>query len=260
MMRTRIGIGLAMALLGAAPASAEELVRLPTRSGVTQAFWLMAPESPPTAAAILFTGSEGVLNSANNAELRSSNFLLRSRAKFAARGLLVASVDAPSDQAAGMAQEFRASAEHAQDIAAVITYLRERAAVPIWLIGTSQGTVSAASVAARLKSGGADGLVLTSTIVAPSRRSRPVASLVDLAAVTLPTIIVHNRDDACVVCPFAAAQALPPLFTHARKVQFIAVSGGSPPQSDPCEALSRHGYLGIEDEVVADIVTAMAVN
>jgi pimeloyl-ACP methyl ester carboxylesterase len=249
-----------MALLATAPASAEELVRLPTRPGVTQAFWLMLPEGPPKAAVILFAGSEGVLNSANNAEIHNNNFLLRSRAKFAARGLLVASVDAPSDRAAGMAQEFRASAEHAQDIAAVIANLRARAAVPVWLVGTSQGTVSAASVAARLKSGGADGLVLTSTIVASSRRSWPVASLVDLAAVTLPTIIVHNRDDACVVCPFAAAQALPPLFTHARNVQFIAVSGGSTPQSDPCEALSRHGYIGIEDEVIDDIVKAMAVN
>jgi len=258
-MKVLFAPALAVALLAAAPTRAEELVRLETRSGVTQAFWVMAPEGSPKAAAILFAGREGVLNSATSPDLHNDNFLIRSRARFVALGLLVASVDAPSDEAAGMVQEFRASAAHARDIAAVIAYLRQRAGVPVWLVGTSQGTVSAANVAARLSTGGADGLVLTSTIVAANRHSRPVASLVDLAAITVPTIIVHHRDDACVLCPFSAAEALLPLFTHAPRVQFIAVSGGSPPpQSDPCDALSRHGYIGIEDEVVGDIVNAIA--
>lgn len=248
------------ALFAAAPAGAEELVRIETRPGVTQAFWVMAPEGPAKAAAILFAGNNGALNSATHSDLKNNNFLIRSRAKFAALGLLVASVDAPSDEAAGMMQAFRASAEHARDIAAVIAYLRQRAGVPVWLVGTSQGTISAANVAARLQSGGADGLVLTSTIVAANRNSRPVASLVDLGAITMPTIIVHNRDDACALCPFNVAQALPSLLTHARNVQFVAVSGGSTPQSDPCEGLSRHGYIGIEDEVVGDIVKAMALH
>jgi hypothetical protein len=42
-------------------------------------------------------------------------------------------------------------------------------------------------------------------------------------------------------------------FTSTPRKQLIAVSGGIPPQSDPCEALSRHGYFGIEDEVVTAI-------
>jgi hypothetical protein len=35
--------------------------------------------------------------------------------------------------------------------------------------------------------------------------------------------------------------------------RLIAVQGGDPPLSEPCEALSRHGYLGIEREVVGAI-------
>ncbi len=42
-------------------------------------------------------------------------------------------------------------------------------------------------------------------------------------------------------------------FTHVPRKELIAVSGGSPPQSDPCEALSRHGYIGSKEEVVGKI-------
>lgn len=42
-------------------------------------------------------------------------------------------------------------------------------------------------------------------------------------------------------------------FTRAPRRELISVSGGSPPRSDACDALSRHGYLGLEDEVVDDI-------
>jgi hypothetical protein len=233
--------------------AAEELVTLPTRPAVRQPFWVMTSPAAPVASVILFTGGPGVLGSAHRTALHSNNFLIRSREKFAAAGFLVASVDAPSDHTEET-DSFRSSAEHATDIAAVIAYLRQRAAVPVWLIGTSKGTISAANAASRLKAGGADGLVLTSSMVAQTRRVVPINATVDVAAITLPTLFVHNKEDACPACAFSALPALMDRFVHARKKALIAVSGGSPPESDPCEALSRHGYLGIEDEVVGDIV------
>lgn len=39
---------------------------------------------------------------------------------------------------------FRMSSAHAGDIGAVANYLKSEAAVPVWLIGTSMGTFSAA--------------------------------------------------------------------------------------------------------------------
>jgi hypothetical protein len=233
--------------------AAEDLVNLPTRPGVTQPFWVMRPPATPVASVILFAGGTGALGSAHRSALHSNNFLIRSREKFAAAGFLVASVDAPSDHADGL-DTFRSSAEHATDIAAVIAYLRQRAAVPVWLIGTSKGTISAANAAARLKSGGADGLVLTSSMAVQTRRVLPINASVDVAAITVPTLFVHNKEDACPACAFSAVPALMDQFANARKKALIAVSGGSPPESEPCEALSRHGYLGIEDEVVGDIV------
>jgi len=246
-------VGLALASRAAA---AEELIRLPTRPGVTQPYWLVAPAGAPVASVILFTGGNGLLGSQNRPILKGMNFLVRSRDRFAAQGFLVAVVDAPSDHLSGL-DDFRASEDHARDIAAVIADLRRRAAVPVWLVGTSMGTISAANAAARLKQGGADGLVLTSTILAASRRVAPLASVVDVAAITAPTIVVHNREDACPLCPFALVDPFMAKLEHAARKQLIAVSGGDPPLSDPCEAQSRHGYLGIEDEVVGDIGRAI---
>lgn len=64
---------------------------------------------------------------------------------------------------------------------------------------------------------------------------------------------MHNQEDACPLCYFGAVSGVMAQLTHAVRKQLIAVSGGAPPESEPCEALSRHGYLGIEDEVVGDI-------
>src|SRR5690348_791462 len=246
---------IALLLLAASNAAlAEELIRLPTRPGVTQPFWVMTPQGPPVATVILFTGGPGLLFSNRKAVLNSKNFLIRSRDKFAAAGFLVVSVDGPSDHLEGLDDVFRGSAEHAQDIASVIAYVRQKAAVPVWLIGTSRGTTSAANVAARLKTGGPDGLVMTSSIVAATRVLAPVQSIVDVGQIGVPTLFVHNKDDACMATPYAAVPALMAKFTHAPRKELITVSGGSTPLSDPCEALSRHGYIGIEDEVVAKIV------
>ena len=237
---------------GSAALAGEELVRLHTRPDVTEPFWVMTPPGRPVATVILFTGGNGLLLSARRPVLKGRNFLIRSRDKFAAAGFLVASVDAPSDHPEGLG-EFRRSAEHAQDIAAVIAYLRQKANVPVWLIGTSMGTVSVANVAARLKQGGPDGLVLTSSIVASNRLAASIQDSIDVSVITEPTLFVHNKDDACIITPFSSVPSLMNRFTHAQRKELIAVSGGSPPQSVPCEALSRHGYIGIEDEVVTAI-------
>jgi hypothetical protein len=64
---------------------------------------------------------------------------------------------------------------------------------------------------------------------------------------------VHNREDGCVVCPFIDIPDLLGRFKNAPRKQLIAFQGGDPPITDACEALSRHGYLGIETQVVAAI-------
>jgi len=207
---------------------------------------------------VLFTGAPGILfqrdGAGNPTVLNGLNFLIHARGAFAAAGFLVASVDVPSDHLGGI-DPWRGSAEHAQDTAVVIAYLRQRAQVPVWVAGTSQGSVSAANTAARLKGEvGPDGLVLISSMTAPTRHSVPINVAVDVSAITVPTLFVHNREDGCGAAVFGDLPALMARFTNVRRKELIAVSGGSPPEGDPCGITARHSYIGIEAEVIADIV------
>jgi len=238
--------------LGAA--RAEEIVNLPTRPGVTQSFWLLMPDGGPAASVILLAGGEGILGAAAGGPPKSNNFLVRTRAQFASAGFVVALLDNPSEWPEGLGQH-RNSEEHARDVAAVIAYLRNKAKVPVWLVGTSRGTISAANAAARLRPPeGADGLVLTSSITAPSRRIAPIWDEVDLDKIALPTLVVHNRDDRCDVTPFSRADRILEKLIRAPRKELIAFEGGAPPVSDPCEGMSRHGFIGIEKSVVDAIV------
>lgn len=152
---------------------------------------------------------------------------------------------------------FRMSGAHAGDIFAVAAYLKKQADVPVWLVGTSMGTFSAARAAIAAK--GIDGLVLTSTITRPMpesilAKSHPdgVASMA-LENITVPTLVVSHRKDACKITPATDAPKLSKQLTKASKVEFAMLDGDDPPLSDPCGPKAQHSYFGMEAEAVNTI-------
>ena len=251
--------GLLDVAAGPAHANSSSLVSIQTPRGAKQAFILIRPKTDPAASVILFAGGHGALGlkSASAMKWGAGNFLVRSRERFADQGFMVAVVDAPADKQDGMNGVFRMGAAHAGDIGAVIAYLKQQAPVPVWLVGTSMGTFSAAGGA--IASRGTDGLVLSSTMTRTKpdwviAKSHPdsVASM-DLPRVSVPTLIVSHRNDRCEFTPAADASKLKARLTKSSKVEVAILDGGAPPQSDPCEAKSQHGFLGIEAEAVATI-------
>jgi pimeloyl-ACP methyl ester carboxylesterase len=245
-------------------AATATLVSIPTPRGVTQAFILIKPDHP-VATVILFAGGRGVLG-LKTASSRAANFLVRSRDKFAAHNFIVAVVDAPSDyQEHGMPVMFRRSNAHAGDIGAVVSYLKNENAVPVWLIGTSAGTFSAA-IGAIAGGNNIDGLVLTSTVTRAPRewefaRSHPngVADMA-LSEITVPTLIMSHREDLCSATPAADAAMLRMRLTKSSKAEIALLDGGDPPQSPPCEAKAAHGYFGIEGKAVDTIANFINSN
>jgi pimeloyl-ACP methyl ester carboxylesterase len=233
----------------------EELIIIPTRPKVTQPFLFIRPADPPVASIILFAGGHGRLElSAEGLGWGQGNFLVRNRGRFAQQGFLVAVVDAPSDRPQGL-WNFRTSAAHAEDIKQVIAKLKRIADTPVWLIGTSMGTVSAANATARLKEGGPDGLVLTSTVTKESRQVGETVNAVRLQDIRVPTLVVHHKKDDCVITPYELAVALTRSLTHAPKKELLAFSGGDLSVSDPCEPKSYHGFMGLDAEVVTAIAS-----
>jgi pimeloyl-ACP methyl ester carboxylesterase len=234
-------------------ASAQEIVTLATRPNATQSYLLLAPKEPPHAAAILFPGAGGDIRlRAEDGEIRfaPNNFLVRSRALFASRGVAVAVFDAPSDQSGGMEDDFRLGAAHAEDIGKVVAEIRKRfPGTPVFLVGTSRGTISAASAGNRLANE-VNGVVLTATLFLAAG-PRPGLSRFDFATIPTPLLLVHHVRDGCTYTPYSSAKRL------GERFPLVSVSGGLPPKSKPCDAMSEHGFLGKEEEAVEAIVNWM---
>lgn len=255
--------------LSAGPSGAQEasLVSLQTPRGAKQAFILIKPQKP-VASVILFAGGHGALGlkSASSMAWGAQNFLVRTRDRFAAQGFMVAVADAPSDHQSsrGMNAVFRMSSAHANDIGAIVAYLKKQANVPVWLVGTSMGTFSAAEGGIGLRN--IDGVVLTSTITRSSpnwniRQSHPngVASM-RLSAITVPTLILSHRHDGCDITPASDAPKLTKALTKSRKVDVVLLDGGNAPKSEPCLAMAQHGFYGIEGQAVARIAQFIKAN
>ena len=250
----------ALALLAAlGSASAEDIVILATRGGVTQPYLLAVPDAGKAqAVAILFPGGAGKVNlerEAGRILLESGNFLVRTRRLFTSAGVIAAVIDAPSDQAGGMPNSFRKSEAHAADIRAVVADMKKRfGGLPVFLVGTSMGTVSAAHVG-RALGPEISGIVLTaSAFRASGSRSRHGDSNLsdfDLADIKTELLIVHHSEDACVTCPYAEARR------RAANRPLITVSGGRAAESGPCEPMSAHGFLGRETDTVDAIAKWM---
>jgi dienelactone hydrolase len=263
MHRCFIALLLALTTTATAFAGGEELVSLQSREGIEQKFILIMPDQP-TAAVILFAGGKGALGLGGEFGGASigwgrNNFLVRSRDEFAERNLMVAVVDAPSDRQGkrGMLGGFRSSDDHVTDIDAVIAELRRRADVPVWLVGTSRGTESAAHIA--IHSGQQPhGLVLTSSMSKANNSGDTVTEMA-IGRIRMPTLIVAHEQDGCNKTPPEGAEKIRARLTQAGKVEVKFFNGGHE-ESKPCQAMSHHGFLGIERDVVAYITDFIKAN
>jgi len=254
---------------GPAPAaSCGEVVTIATHGGTTTRYALAHPPAAPTAykpiALLLLAGGGGYLDLDDTGCPRAlkGNFLARSLIHFHAAGFVTALADAPSDhsEADGLAG-FRVTAQHARDLGELIVDLRARTKAPVWIVGTSRGTISAVNAAARLAGPSApDGVVLTSVLSSGgSSTKRPwIGQTVfdlRLETVRMPVLMVGHDADSCVRTPATAMVDIAAKINASRK-QVVTVTGGpGVAQSGvgDCQGRSPHGFLEQEAEVVAGI-------
>jgi len=216
-------------------------------------------------ALVLLPGGPGymALDAKGCARKLEGNSLVRSRDLFHAAGFVTALVDAPSDHRGedGLGG-FRLSAQHADDIGKVIADVRARTQVPVWLIGTSRGAISAANAASRLTGPAApDGLVLTSPVTSGRVGGyKPwVAQTVlgaKLEAIRVPVLVVVHAADTCIRTPPGLAGQIVAR-TSGGPEQVVTVRGGPGSRGgvsvEACRGQTPHGFLGQEAEVAAGI-------
>jgi len=265
-MRRIVSFLLATLMLTAPAAQAvgelkSEVVTLDVRPGVTMRYLAVTGEEQPKAVVILFTGGKGTLHLGPSGELDKDlglNFLIRTREEFVRQGLYVVAVDTASDNPDGMNGLVRHSSTYAQDIDKVIRDVMKHTSAPLWLVGTSAGTMSVANVAVRLGQSPSrpHGLIFTSTLTTlVSGLCGKSVYDAPLAAIQGPVLVVAHAEDACPCSPGnpAVVDKLLNAFSKAAPKDKMIFNGGDPPLSTACNARSRHGYFGIETEVVKSI-------
>lgn len=243
-----------------------QVVELPAHGGTTLRYSLAGPPSGARAAVVLLVGGIGFpdLDAAGCPQKLKGNSLVRKRPLFHEGGLVTALVDAPSDyqDKEGLAG-FRIDPAHAEDIGRVVADLRARTGLPVWLIGTSRGGISAANAASRLSGPAApDGVVLTSPVTAGKEgAAKPwvahsVFSL-PLENIHMPVLVVVHEADPCIRTPPDLAPRILEAANGSRE-QLVTVTGGpgwSGGQSfEACQGRSPHGFMGQEAETAAGIV------
>lgn len=235
------------------PAVAEHIERITTRDGVELPLLVVEP-ARPRAIAVLFPGGGARLELTSQGISRlNTSFALRARYKLADEGFVAIVVDSPTDQSDDT-DAFRASAEQAQDVRALTKWAKDEWHVPVWVVGASRGTISAANAAAR--DTGIDGLVLTSAVTAGDRQRVTVRDIA-LENITVPTLLVHHDQDQCEAAPIEGARDIAKRFKG--EVALRELDGGTA-SGAACSPESFHGFLGRESQVVHAIAEFAAAH
>jgi predicted alpha/beta-hydrolase family hydrolase len=239
--------GCVLAVCSVAVRAEGQTFKVPTRPGVETSVYWEAQEGAK-ATVFLFTGGNGGYGKVVDGKPTSRNFLARSVALFLADGFNVAIFGLPSDTPA-LDYSDRVNEKHVADVRAALDFVRGKSPAPVWLVGTSRGTISATYVAiGSTQDAGIAGLVLTSSVVAFKKQGAVPTQ--NLAALKLPVLVVHHASDACVITqPYEVDRILKGL-KNAPVKKLVMVTGGANPSGDPCEAMHYHGFIGQEKEVV----------
>ncbi len=208
---------------GAMTARAAETVNIGGSKAV-----LLKPAAP-VASVILMPGGDGLIAAGSGGKIGrlKNNQLVRTRGAYAAKGLAVLVVDANIN------------------LAQAVDYMA-RIKKPVTVIGTSRGTLRAATGIAR----GArpDALILTAGFLTnASGSSQNVANILGTPARLPKTLVIHHRRDGC---KFTQPAGVAPFIKWAGGKARVAWLTGGTTQGNPCKAKAHHGFAGLDGDVV----------
>ncbi len=245
---------------------ADPVVTINSRNQSIPAILLM-PTGTPKGAVILFAGGNGRLDIQSDGTVRllQQNFLVRARALFARAGYATLVPDLAKDMKQGdmdVVANYRGSQDYAADVEQMVRYMRHQGLHKVWTIGTSRGTLSVANYVARYwtprERTDPDGQIYTSGFwklgaEVPGFTIWKLANG-DARKLKLPTLLVVHKDDMCPDTNPADVEAFNAwLSGGGAAVSVMTFTGGKPPETGPCDALSQHGFYGLDKEVVKRI-------
>lgn len=221
-------------------------------------------EKPNGKAILIFPGWPGIPRIEENNGTPSYLYLQEHFEEMAptllAAGISTVTVDCPTDQwgtrgfnPTACDDTYRSSAQHAEDVAALISKLKASKAIQqITIMGHSYGAVSSHWLSLRLDQGQIQSAIhsASQTVAGGGAFQQYASSMAKFnhADVKVPYVYLHHQDDLCSFTPYSYAQK------NAKEGQLITVIGGNK-WSAPCGKASYHGYserrLQLADALVA---------
>jgi hypothetical protein len=229
-----------------AAAPVARVVELLPEDGVHQRVLAFGPAKPEKAIVMLPGGSGDVGITKDGGLKHDDNFVVRTRAAWAAQGYLVIIPDTIDRK---NLRGLRSSSRYATVVDALLGFAKDQTSGPVFLLGTSQGSIAAVNGAAHARPELLSGVVLTESVSIMGHSGETVFDA-HPSDVRVPALVVANRKDACDVAPPSEAPAIARALSGSSSVQVAYVDGGVTRSKNPCGSLSPHGYYGIEPQVI----------
>ena len=132
----------------------------------------------------------------------------------------------------------------------MLPFIKNRYRLPVWLVGTSRGSMTIGYVGAQLNKF-IDGVAFTASM--DEAADHPIGMI------TVPAFILHHADDDCFVTTPDAARNIAKGLVKSSKVELVFLKGGISLGRE-CGAQAHHGFNGIEDEAVGKIAAFINKN
>jgi hypothetical protein len=240
----------------AAKAADAEAVTIDTTFTVkTPPVRLERPAHRARASVILMAGGNGALELDATGTMQSltGNFLIRSADLFLRHGLNVMMPDTAPANPGGINLLHRVSATHAAELQGFINAAVNRWGKPVWVVGTSNGSVSAVTAGGfQPPLAGLTGVVLTSSVTVIANPGVAATFNTYATNIIVPAQVVWHQDDHCTFSPATGSATLFGIIPSTDKAS-ASFKGGHSVATDPCGGFSEHGYAGIEEDVVERI-------
>jgi hypothetical protein len=235
------------------PAVTTTVLEVPVASGSIRVLY-QRPDAR-IATLISLTGGDGILGILPNGQGATDNFngapITRNRQRLTDLGYAVAMVDVSTEQRVngGLTNAFRATQSHLVDLQAVVQRVRSLSSTPVWIVGYSAGTISAANLAINQPHEPPFGVML----LAPVTVDDGSLLAMNLAAIRRPTVILSHASDPCGVTPPDNVPQVLARLTGAPVKDHVQLSGGTQGVPGQCDRTGYHGWGGLDAEFVGTL-------
>ncbi|GBQ77955.1 hypothetical protein AA14337_0973 [Acetobacter malorum DSM 14337] len=225
---------------------AERVFNLPLNDGKRLTVLFSTP-TRPRGTIIMLPGGTGDIGLQQDGRIgQGDNFVVRTRDLWNKHGYAVLIPDTINHT---NLRGRRSSSAYARLVEELAAFAHQPESGPVFLLGTSQGSIAAVNAAAHALPSSIAAVVLTESVSVMGGSGETVFSATP-QQVRAPVLVVVNRDDLCNVAPPQSARQIAAAMTASGDVHVLTVSGGATRSKKNCGSLTPHGYFRIEDKVI----------